>query len=300
MNRRASIAAVVASALLFGTLAVLTPLAYRAGATPLPLLAWRFLIAAALLAATVALRNRSALKVPRSDLLRYSALAVTGYGFASICFFFALLYASASVVAVLLYTYPAMVAIVSWILGQQRPSLRQAAAIAVTFAGVVLVLDPFEPGVAVSLTGLLLGLGAAAGYTSFNLLSARWLPGRSRLVMMTYTFGIASVFVAVVTLLAGQSLSPSAWHSEVWLLLAAIVALPTFGAVVLYLEGIRGLGPAQAAIISTLEPLFTIALAAIVLGERLRPIQWAGALLVVVGIVFAEIAARRAEMPAPV
>jgi drug/metabolite transporter (DMT)-like permease len=300
VNRRASIAAVVVSALLFGTLAVLTPLAYKAGAKPLPLLAWRFLIAALLLGATVALRRPSALKVPASDIGRFAALAVTGYGFASICFFFALLYASASVVAVLLYTYPAMVAIVSWVLGLQKPSVKQALAIAVTFAGVVLVLDPFEPGVAVSLPGLLLGLGAAAGYTSFNLLSARWLPGRSRLVIMTYTFGIASLFVGAVTLAAGQTLSPAAWQTEVWVLLAAIVALPTFGAVVLYLEGIRGLGPSQAAIISTLEPLFTIALAGVVLGERLRPIQWAGALLVVLGIVFAEIAARRAEMPAPV
>ncbi len=290
----------IASALLFGTLAVLTPLAYRAGAQPLPLLAWRFLIAALLLGGTMAIRRPSALKVPISDIGRFAALAVTGYGFASICFFFALLYASASVVAVLLYTYPAMVAIVSWILGLQRPNLRQVLAIAVTFAGVVLVLDPFEPGVTVSMTGLLLGLGAAAGYTSFNLLSARWLPGRSRLVIMAYTFGIASVFVAAVTLLAGQSLSPAAWEPQVWALLAAIVVMPTFGAVVLYLEGIRGLGPSQAAIISTLEPLFTIALAAVVLDERLRPIQWAGAVLVVIGIVFAEIAARRAEMPAPV
>jgi drug/metabolite transporter (DMT)-like permease len=300
MDRRGSVIAVVVSALLFGTLAVLTPLAYRAGAKPLPLLAWRFLIASVLLGGTMALRRPSALKVPLSDVGRFAALAVTGYGFASICFFFALLYASASVVAVLLYTYPAMVAIVSWILGLQRPNLKQAVAIAVTFAGVVLVLDPFEPGVTVSTTGLLLGLGAAAGYTSFNLLSARWLPGRSRLVIMAYTFGIASLFVGAVTLLVGQSLSPAAWQPQVWVLLAAIVALPTFGAVVLYLEGIRGLGPSQAAIISTLEPLFTIALAAVVLGERLRPIQWAGAVLVVVGIVFAEIAARRAEMPAPV
>jgi drug/metabolite transporter (DMT)-like permease len=299
VDRRGSIGAVVVSALLFGTLAVLTPLAYRAGAQPLPLLAWRFLIASALLGTTMAIRRPSALRVPRSDLGRFAALAVTGYGFASICFFFALLYASASVVAVLLYTYPAMVAIVSWVLGLQRLNLRQVVAIAITFAGVVLVLDPFEPGVTVSLKGLLLGLGAAAGYTSFNLLSARWLPGRSRLVIMAYTFGFASVFVGLVTLAAGQSLSPAAWQREVWILLAAIVALPTFGAVVLYLEGIRGLGASQAAIISTLEPLFTIALAALVLGERLQPIQWAGAVLVVLGIVFAEIAARHAEMPAP-
>ena len=75
----------------------------------------------------MALRRPSALKVPLSDVGRFAALAVTGYGFASICFFFALLYASASVVAVLLYTYPAMVAIVSWLLGLQRPNLKQAA-----------------------------------------------------------------------------------------------------------------------------------------------------------------------------
>ena len=50
MNRRGSLIAVVVSAACFGTLAVLTPLAYDAGATPLPLLAWRFLFAALLLA----------------------------------------------------------------------------------------------------------------------------------------------------------------------------------------------------------------------------------------------------------
>jgi len=116
-------------------------------------------------------------------------------------------------------------------------------------------------------------------------------------VLMTYTFGIAAIFVAFVTLAAGQSLSPAAWEPSVWVLLGLIVLVPTFGAVLLYLEGIRGLGPSQAAVISTLEPLFTIALAAVVLGERLAPIQWAGAALVLLGVVYAEVSARRAEPP---
>ena len=287
----------VVSALFFGTLAVLTPLAYRGGATPLPLLAWRFLFAAMLLGAAALSRSRRALAVPRSDLARYSALAVTGYGLASICYFFALKWAPASVVAVLLYTYPAMVVLASWVLGTQKPSWRQALAVLVTFAGVALVLNPFQPDATVSTKGFVLGLGAAAGYTLFNLLSARWLPGRSRLVLMTYTFGIAAIFVAFVTLAAGQSLSPAAWEPSVWVLLGLIVLVPTFGAVLLYLEGIRGLGPSQAAVISTLEPLFTIALAAVVLGERLAPIQWAGAALVLLGVVYAEVSARRAEPP---
>ena len=66
----------------------------------------------------------------------------------------------------------------------------------------------------------------------------------------------------------------------------------------LYLQGIRGLGPSQAAVISTLEPLFTIVLAGLVLHERLAPVQWLGAMLVLGGVVFAETSARRIEQPA--
>ena len=93
-------------------------------------------------------------------------------------------------------------------------------------------------------------------------------------------------------------MSPAEWGKDVWVLLVLIVIVPTFIAVVLYLQGIRGLGPSQAAVISTLEPLFTIALAALVLGDRLVPVQLLGAGLVLGGVVVAEIAARRVDMPA--
>ena len=73
--------------------------------------------------------------------------------------------------------------------------------------------------------------------------------------------------------------------------------VPTFAAVVLYLQGIRGLGPSQAAVVSTLEPLFTIVLAWLVLGQHLSWLQLAGAALVLAGVVAAEIVARTAPAP---
>lgn len=304
------------SAACFGTLAVLTPLAYDAGAQPLPLLAWRFLFAALLLAGLVAVRDHSGLVVTRGDFARYSALALTGYGAASVCFFFALKYADASVVGVLLYAYPALVTVASWVFLGEKATWQRGLAVAVTFAGCALVVGLFGGPARVSAPGILLGLGAAVGYTLFNLLSDRWLPGRSQLVMMGYTFGIAAVGTAFVSIAltlsqlssapvslpirlarAVASLSPAAWEPRAWVLLAAIVLVPTFAAVVLYLQGIRGLGPSQAAVISTLEPLFTIALARVVLHERLAPVQWLGAVLVLAGVVFAETSARRIEQP---
>lgn len=301
MERRWSLVAVVVSAACFGTLAVLTPLAYREGVQPLPLLAWRFVISAVLLGAVASLRDRCALIVPKDDLLRYSALALTGYGAASVCFFFALKYADASVVAVLLYAYPALVMIAGWLFLGQKASWRQGGAVALTFLGCALVVGLGSSSMHAQWQGIALGLGAAVGYTLFNLLSHRWLPGRSQLTMMAYTFGIAVLLPALGTIaVAGVgSLSMADWTAKAWILLAAIVLVPTFAAVLLYLEGIRGLGPSQAAVISTFEPLFTIVLAAAFLGERLKGLQLVGAAFVLLGVVAAEIGARHAEQPAP-
>ena len=210
------------------------------------------------------------------------------------CFFYALTYADASVVAVLLYAYPALVLISGWLFLKERATWLQGVAVLVTFLGCALVVGLGSGQASAAWQGIALGLGAAVGYTLFNLLSARWLPGRSRLTMMAYTFGIAALLPAVGSLVAygSDGLSVAAWTPTTWWLLGAIILIPTFAAVVLYLEGIRSLGPAQAAVISTLEPLFTIALAAIVLGERLSALQFAGAALVLLGVVVAEIAAR--------
>jgi len=301
MQRRWSLAAVVVSAACFGTLAILTPLAYRSGAQPLPLLAWRFLFSAILLAVVAGARGVRALRVPVADIGRYAILALAGYGAASVCFFYALTFADASVVAVLLYAYPALVAISGWLFLGERATWMQGGAVVVTFLGCALVVGLGSSESFASWQGIALGLGAAVGYTLFNLLSARWLPGRSRLTMMAYTFGIATILPGVGALIAGgwTGLSVSGWTPVTWWLLLAIIVIPTFAAVVLYLEGIRGLGPSQAAVVSTLEPLFTIALAAAVLGERLAPLQLAGAGLVLAGVVAAEVAARAVDQPAP-
>ncbi len=288
VNRKVSLVAVVASAACFSTLGILTQLAYRQGASPLPLLSWRFALVSLLMAAYQLVRNARALRAGLRDLGKYAALSLTGYGAASVCYFFALRFATASVVAVLLYTYPAMVAALSSMLFGERLTRARIVAIALSFVGCAMVVGLFSADVQASATGILLGLGAALGYSVFNLLSYRWMGEKPRIVLMTYTFGISAVALGGITLISGGSLSVAAWTPTLWGLLGLIVLVPTFIAVLLYLNGIRRLGPAQAAIVSTTEPLFTIALAALVLGERLVGLQLVGAVFVVAGVVAAE------------
>ena len=297
MTRRSAVGAAVISALCFGSLAVLASAAYQRDAEPLQLLVWRFGLATVLLAAFLGIRSPESLKTTRGDLARFAVLSGAGYGAASLCFFFALRYADASVVAILLYTYPAMVVIAERFITRAPLRGSRIAAVAATFAGCVLVIDPLSESGAVSPVGIVLGLGAAAGYASFSMLSQHWLKGRSRGGLMVYMFGFTALLALAAALLTGSTVSATAWTSEVWLLLAAIVVFPTFLAILLYFAAIRSLGAAQAALISTTEPVFTIALAAVVLGEALSPVQWAGAACVIGGVVVAEWGARRSEVP---
>lgn len=297
LKRRTALLAVGVSSALYGTLAVLTALTYELGALPLQLLLWRFGLAAVLLGGYLLLTRPGALRISAADLGRYTVLAVTGYGAASLSFFFALNYADASVVEVLLFTYPAMVAIVDAIADPGRIDAWRAFAVLLALAGCVLVVNPFAADGGTHLLGVLLGLGAAAGYTSFTILSHRWMPGRSRPVLMTYMFAISAIFVGAIGLLSGAALAPVGWGWQLWLLLATIVVFPTFAAVFLYLRALSRIGTAQASVLSTLEPLFTIVLAAIVLGERLAPVQLAGAALVLAGVLLSELRARGVEEP---
>jgi len=288
VHRRTSLIAVVVSAACFGTLAILTGLAYREGASPLPLLAWRFAIVTVLMAAYQLVRDPRALLSGAVDIGKYAALSLTGYGAASVCFFFALQHATASVVAVLLYTYPAMVALLSALFFGESLTRKRVIAIVLTFAGCALVVGLLSEKVDATLPGILLGLGAALGYSVFNLLSFRLVASRPRLVIMTYTFGLSAIAIGLITVVSGGSLSPVGYSPSLWLLLGLIVLIPTLAAVLLYLNGVRRLGPAQAAIVSTMEPIFTIAMAAVFLGERLDGMQLLGAALVVAGVVTAE------------
>lgn len=299
VRRSAAVISAVVSAACFGSLAVLTTLAYRSGAQPLQLLAWRFGLASGAMAAFLGLRNPGMLRLDRRHVVDVARMSLTGYGAASICFFFALRFADAAVVGILLYTYPAMVVLFQHFSGRDRAHGGRLMAVAMTFAGCALVADPFTAGGGVKPAGVLLGLGAAAAYAVFSTLSDSWLAsGQSRATLMTYVFAFAGVLAAVAALVSGSRLAPVGWTASTWTLLGGVILFPTFIAVLLYLAAVRRLGASQAALISTFEPLFTIVFAGLALGERLTLVQWLGALLVLAGVLVAEAGARVYDQPA--
>lgn len=289
MTRRTATIAVVASAACFATLSILQRWAFAGNAEPMSLLAIRFAIASVVMGLVQFARDRSSLKVGRGDLARFAVMSVTGYGAASLCYAFAVGMIGPSVTTVLLYTYPALVSIIGWAFLREAFPARRLLAVVATFVGCALAAGALSPVKGLSLLGVVLGLSAGLGYAIFNIVSFRSMREIPRMTVMSYVFGMSAVEMAVAAAGKGTWPSVAAWTPGAWGALALMVLVPTVAAIVLYLGGIRRMGAAQAAVVSTLELPFTVVFAAAAFpAERLSLMQLAGAAIVLGGVVLAE------------
>jgi drug/metabolite transporter (DMT)-like permease len=271
----------VLSAAGFGSLAIFGKQAYAGGLDVAGVLAMRFGLAAPLLVglALVARRN---LRLPWPTALRLLGLGGIGYAIQATLFFTALTRISAGLASLLLYLYPALVTAGAVALGRSRLDKATAAGLALSLAGIVLVIG--LPGERLDALGVTLGLASACWYTIYILVGEYLLRGLDPLAASAYvTSGAAGSFLAAAAVVGGQGLvsaAPSAYAAAV-----AMAVLGTALAITAFLTGMARVGSAWASIASSFEPVFTVALGVAVLGDRLGPGKVAGGVAVVAGAV---------------
>jgi drug/metabolite transporter (DMT)-like permease len=270
----------LASAAGFGAMAVFGKLAYDDGATVGTLLAIRFLLAAALFWVLVAAGGaaRELRALGRRDVAVGLALGACGYAIQAGCYFAALERIDASLLSLLVYTFPAMVAVAAFVLGRERIDRRRLVALVVASGGLTLVVAGAGAG-ALDPLGAALGLGAAVVYTTYILVS-EGIVGRMtpRLLSALVCTGAAASLTAGSALLG--ELRPGELTAAGWGWLACLALVSTVAAVSLFFAGLQRVGPTTASIISTAEPVVTVLLAFLVFGELLGPVQLLGGALV--------------------
>jgi len=284
------------SAAAFGTLGIFGRLASDAGANTATTLLVRFGLAALVFAA-VLLRTgrwRALCGLSRRVVLTGLALGAAGYSLQSGLYFAAIGRLDVSLVALLLYTYPAFVTIAALALGRLAPSPRIGAALALASAGLVLVLVAAGTG-AFDVTGALMAIGASVTYTTYILVSDGIVGDVDPFALALLVLTGATVSFSVAGLATGSI--DFALPAEAWLWLVLIALVSTVVAVSAFFAGLRRVGPSEAAILSTFEPPVTVALAFVVLGERLSVVQLAGGALVLAAVVLLQLPARRAAAP---
>jgi drug/metabolite transporter (DMT)-like permease len=290
----------LASAAAFGAMGVFGKLAYDEGATVGTLLATRFVLAAALLWLVVlaAGRARDLRTLPRRDAALALALGAVGYSAQAGGYFAALERLDASLLALLIYTFPVMVTVTAVVLGREAANARTATVLALACAGIVLVLAGAAGG-ALDPLGTALGLGAAVVYSAYILIS-EGVAGRIGALPLSTLVCTGAAVTLTLAALAGGGLDPGAVSAEGYGWLAGIAVISTVGAVGLFFAGLRRVGPATASILSTLEPVVTVGLAFAVFGESLGPAQLAGGALVLAAVLAVRAPVRMGLAPAPV
>ena len=275
MNRFAGIVLVAISAAAFGTLAILGRYAYAEGMDTLTVLFLRFSLSAGVMAVLLVTRREP---LPRGlTLLQLVGMGAVGYVGQAFSYLTALKYASSGLVALLLYLYPVFVAILSAIWLREQITRIKTAALGLALAGTALTVGP-EGG---QFLGVLLAISAAAIYSVYIRVGAQVMKQVSAIQSSTVIFASAGGMSGILMMGNGPHLPAT---GAGWAVIGSIVLIATVLPVVAFLAGLERIGPTNAAMLSTLEPVVTVLLAAMLLRETLKPITLLGGGLVLVAV----------------
>lgn len=276
-TRLVGVALALLSAASFGVMPVLTKVVYDDGAGFAGVLSVRFTLAALVLLALARLRGEV---LPRGrTLLALLVLGGVGYALQSLCYFLALERISASLTALLLYCHPAVVVLLAALLARRAPQRTAVACVVVATVGTALTIGPVQGG---QTAGVLLGLGAALVYSLYIVVGSRVTSGTGPLATSAVVMvGAATVY----DLLAVSTSARLPGSAPAWVALVGVALLGTVVAVAAFFAALARLGPGDTAVVSTAEPVVSVLVAALALGERLGPVQAAGGVLVLAAVV---------------
>lgn len=269
----------VLSAACFGALAIFGKLGYGMGLTTWEIVQYRFLAGALILLGFTAATRPSLLRVGPRTLVKAAILGVCIYPVQSLCFMGSLAYVPAATTALILYLYPLTVTLIATALGRMRITRLVAASLALVLAGSFLVFyDAFARDM--SARGVLLALGAMLAYSLYLTLVQSFLRGEQARSLTLYVILFAALFFNAV-----GGVGPLRALDGPRLALAASMGLVCSAlAVSLLFASVELVGSALASIFSSFEPVATLLLAALVLGEPVVLPQLAGMACIIAGI----------------
>ncbi|HSL42158.1 MAG TPA: EamA family transporter [Anaerolineales bacterium] len=276
MQRLTGILLIAISAASFGTLAIFGRLLYAEGLDTFTMLFLRFSLAAIVMALILILRKEP---LPRGRiLLQLLGMGGLGYVAQSFSFLTAVKYASAGLVALLLYLYPMFVFILSVIILGERATWLKILAIILALIGTALTVDPAGG----QWIGILLAIASALIYSVYIIVGTNVMKHVSPVQSSLVIFASAGTVYGMFTVFNGPHF-PST--NTGWLGIAGIVLIATVIPVTTFLAGLERIGPTNAAMLSTLEPVVTVLLAGLIFGERLQSITILGGVLILAAVI---------------
>ena len=255
------------------------------GFTSVQIVAIRITLAALVFSIVLFIRDRSGFRITLRDLPLFLGLGFGSILFFTVCYFTAITIMPLSTAAILLYTSPIWIMLMSMLFFREKLNRIKLIALVLAFAGCVLVSGISGEGI--TLVGLLIGLGSGIGYGLYSILGTIALRRYSPYTVTTYTFLFAAAGSWLVCGPADMiSKFTAAADLPFLLFFCCLTALVT--AVIPFLSytlGLRTVEASRAGILATIEPMVATLIGILVFAEPLTLLSGLGILLILTAVV---------------
>jgi len=240
------------------------------------------------------LRGHQGLRVSARDLGQLFLIGILGVAASNYFYYLAIQRANVATAITVQYTAPIWVLVYTVARGQQKLTLQRVSAVGLAVTGIALVIGVLgKTGLRLDTIGVLAALLAAFSFAFYNIGGHDILARRDRWIVLLYTTGSASLFWLLVN--PPWKLMAAQYSAAQWLFLLVFSLVSVLAPFSFYFAGLQHLEPTRAIIVSCLEPVFSIVIAAVALGEVMRPLQILGIVLVLAAITVAQLPDRLIE-----
>ena len=254
------------------------------GLSRLTIVFYRAAVAAVALFLVLGWRRRDWLRIERRDYLLFGAFGLTGVAAFFVVYIYAIGLTGMGIAAVLMYTAPAWVTLLSAVFFKEQLTGAKGLAVLLACGGCGLIGQVYDlTSVRLNLLGILAGLGAGLTYGLYTLFSKVAQNRYTAWTTLAYALGLGALFMLPLQSAADLTRAATTPTTLLWLLMMGLG--PTLGGGVAFNAALRRIPASNASIIATIEPAVATLLGWLFLKERLEPLQLLGAGLILVAVV---------------
>ena len=271
---------IITAGLMWGCMGLFVRFMEGQGLSSMDMVAMRAIITTVLMFLFILIYNRKLFKIKLKDIWIFLGIGICSIVFFNYCYFKAIMITSLSVAAILLYTSPAFVIVLSFILFREKITKYKIIALIMTFTGCVLVTGVLTDMGSLTPQGILIGLGAGFGYALYSIFSRFAIKrGYETFTIIFYTFLIASVAtffmaeVGAMTDVATKSVGMF-WFCILFAVVSTVIPYLTYTIGLNYIEN------SKASIIVSIEPVVATLIGVFVYRETLSVTGVIGIVLV--------------------
>jgi drug/metabolite transporter (DMT)-like permease len=250
----------------------------QAGFTSLQIVFLRAASAFLLFLFWIIVQNSGLLKIDVKDIWYFLGTGILSVSFFNWCYFTTIQTSSLAIAAILLYTAPAFVLVISAIVFKEQLTRRKLLALVATFCGCTLVSGLFSAQLELSMMSLLIGLGAGFGYSLYSIFGKLASRKYETLTISIYTFFFAMLALFLISGISSVDLQ--VYSPSVLMNVLGLGLFPTVFAYWFYTQGLQQIDASKASIVSTIEPVVATLMGMVLYKESISFVQGIGILFV--------------------